>query len=336
MSGAGRNCPVRYRYRPAALRGPVEPVEETVYVVGGLYGNVEALETILGLAARERRHGLRVTLVFNGDFHWFDTDPEDFARINEAVLAHRATLGNVEAELARPGEDVGCGCAYPDYVDDGTVARSNRIMEALQATAARWPEARQALAALPMHRTVRLGGRTVGIVHGDAESLAGWAFAAEALPPPDDDLRETLGCTQTPGTDHARLRRHFVAADVDVFACAHTCLPALRCYRVQGRRVAVVNNGAAGMPNFRDAPCGVITRLSTRPEPPPAQRLYGTRLGALRIDALAVRYDHEAWLARFTRQWPPGSPAHASYVRRLTAGPPYLLAQAAPSGTTET
>jgi len=30
----------------------------------------------------ERSAGTRVALVFNGDFHWFDAHPEDFAAVS--------------------------------------------------------------------------------------------------------------------------------------------------------------------------------------------------------------------------------------------------------------
>jgi hypothetical protein len=59
----------------------------------------------------ERERG-RKRLVFNGDFHWFDADPEVFARVQATVLAHEALRGNVETELARLGDiDAGCVCA---------------------------------------------------------------------------------------------------------------------------------------------------------------------------------------------------------------------------------
>jgi hypothetical protein len=41
------------------------------------------------------------------------------------------------------------------------------------------------------------------------------------------------------------------------------------------------------------------------------------------VAALAVRYDHDAWRERFLADWPPGSPAHLSYFRRIEQGPAY-------------
>jgi hypothetical protein len=41
----GRSCPVNYRYHPATAT-PTLPDTDTLYVVGGLYGNTLALETL--------------------------------------------------------------------------------------------------------------------------------------------------------------------------------------------------------------------------------------------------------------------------------------------------
>jgi hypothetical protein len=54
--------------------------------------------------------------------------------------------GNVETELSDPVDGAGCGCAYPDWVDEGTVARSNRIIERLRAAARSRPEGLSRLA----------------------------------------------------------------------------------------------------------------------------------------------------------------------------------------------
>jgi hypothetical protein len=46
------------------------------------------------------------------------------------------------------------------------------------------------------------------------------------------------------------------------------------------------------------------------------------------VEALAVRYDHVAWLERFDARWPEGTPASASYRRRIVDGPSYESEQA--------
>jgi len=299
MLSPGRSCPASYRYGPRALRAEPSLHAESLWIAGGLYGNPFALAALL--EAYEREPG-RKRLVFNGDFHWFDSDARDFELVNEIALAHDATRGNVETELAAPEAGAGCGCGYPDWVGDDTVQRSNRIIERLRATARRLPHALAGLAALPMHLTAQVGDARIAVVHGDADSLAGWSFSQEALAT-DDGLR------------HAGEAFH--AAGVDVFASSHTCLPVLQCFA--GGQV-LVNNGAAGMPNFGGERYGLATRIALSPA---ADSIYGVRRGALFIDAIPLRYDAAAWQRRFLQQWPPGSDAYESYFGRIVDGPQY-------------
>lgn len=297
--GPGRACPLDYRYGAAALAGPATLATDTLWVAGGLYGNVQALGQLESMVAAEAGES---TLVFNGDFHWFDIDAGNFAAIETGVSRHLATRGNVETELALPQDGAGCGCGYPDWVGDAEVARSNRIMERLRRTAASAPGAATRLAALPMFRIAEVGGERVAIVHGDAGALAGWGFSQETL-------------ATAAGVDAAV--RAFNAARARLFASSHTCLPVLQAF--EGGR-ALINNGAAGMPNFAGARHGLATRISLRPA---RQSVYGMRLGALHVDAVPIEYDVRAWDAAFLAQWPQGSDAHASYYGRIVSGPRY-------------
>jgi len=312
MSGElppGRSCPTAYRYSPRVFDRAPELEAQTLYVAGGLYGNVEALREIVAMAAREVHP---VTIVFNGDFHWFDVDGDDFRCVTEEVLHHAALRGNVETEIANEASGAGCGCAYPADVSDADVARSNAILERLQQTAERHPETRRRLGALPMHLVARVGEARVGIVHGDCASLAGWGFAQGAL----DD----------PG--QARwLENGFRDARVDVFASSHTCLPATRAFSFDHGRGVVANNGAAGMPNFAGDSFGLLTRIAVQPA---ADALYGTRVAGAHVETLAVRYDAAAWQARFLASWPEGSAAHQSYFRRISQGPGFARQRALP------
>jgi hypothetical protein len=300
----GRTCPISYRYPPRVFDRAPEIEAETLYVVGGLYGNPEALDAVLALAAHEAGD---VRLVFNGDFHWFDTPGAQFVRITREVLSHAALRGNVETELAAEESGAGCGCAYPADVSDAEVSRSNEILARLRETARREPALRSALGELPMHLVARVADARIGIVHGDAASLAGWGFARDRL----EDPRH-----------HRWIENAFRDARVDAFACSHTCLPTLRAFEVDGRRCVVANNGAAGMPNFARTRYGLLTRISTRPFDG-SERAYGLRSGAVAIDAIRIEYDHERWVERFLAAWPEGSPAHASYHRRIVEGPRY-------------
>ena len=295
----GRTCPVTYRYAPSTLARAADFEAETLYVVGGLYGNACALRSVLELAGAERAP---VTIVFNGDFNWFDVDAASFASINETVLAHHALRGNVETELADESGGADCGCAYPDWVGDMEVACSNAIMARLHDAARPYPALRETFARLPMHFVAKVGGLRVGIVHGDAESLAGWSYTPEVL-------------GASGGMD--KLRAHFEAADLDVIASTHTCRALGAALEAGGRRRVLFNNGAAGMPNFRGDLRGLLTRVSTRPS---SGALYGTKIGDVHMEAVSVPYDHARWVEAFLANWPEGSPAHRSYFERITRG----------------
>jgi hypothetical protein len=323
MESRGRRCPLAYRYQPERLAERVAVSAGTLYVVGGLYGNPLALEAVFQRARRDPAGD--ATVVFNGDFHWLDLDPVDFRAISEGVLSHNAIKGNVEAELAS-AEDGGCGCAYPEYVDDAVVERSNQIMARLRGTARQFPDLVRCLDGLPRYLTFAVGVERVGIVHGDPESLAGWSLALEAMEPGDAAVREHTGWRGQP-TAAGRVGEWLRRAEVTVLASTHTGLPYAQDFTVDGRQRLVINNGTAGLGNFAGTTHGVITRLSSDPAPP-TDSLYGISLGGLRCDAVPVHFDPDGWRERFLARWPPDSPAHDAYFTRITSGTPLEVQQA--------
>lgn len=305
----GRSCPLHYRYTPAVFGRDADLRAETLYVIGGLYGNVPALEAILQLAMREMAEP---TLVFNGDFNWFNVDAMAFEGVNRVVLQHVALRGNVETELAAGADEAGCGCAYPDYVDDADVERSNAIMRRLRQTSRGFAEIADRVSRLPMHAVADIGGQRVGIVHGDAESLAGWRFAHDAL-------HETENV--------AWLHQVCREAELAGFASSHTCLPTFRRFAEGDATHFIINNGAAGMPNFSHTQYGLLTRLSIHPAPEGVAQ-YGGRAGEMHVDAVPVHYDSARFEREFLAQWPPGSPAYHSYFKRITEGPAFAAPHA--------
>jgi hypothetical protein len=305
---AGRTCPLDYFYDPAVFARPADFAAEILYVAGGLYGNLAAAHAIERLAAGERGS---IAIVYNGDFHWFDAEDEWFDAVERAVTPHRALRGNVETEIARTLDiGAGCGCAYPSAVADDVVMRSNLILNELRSTADRAPSAQARLAGLPMHLVAEIGGLCVGIVHGDATSLAGWGFTREVL-------------AAAPPTRLAELRAR---SRVDVFASTHTCLALLHDSVLGNGRLTVINNGAAGMANFKGTRHGLISRIATTPSP--HRPLYGLKRDGVHIDALAVHYDRKQFLSRFLARWPAGTPAYVSYAQRIFDGPACTIAQA--------
>ncbi len=313
---AGRICPASYSYSPSSFARPPELKAEVLYVVGGLYGNRFALTEIERMAECETAD---IQIVFNGDFHWFDADAESFIAVDRAVAQHAALRGNVETELAGDDDANGCGCAYPESVPDDDVERSNAILDRLRTAARRAdilePGVRARLAALPMHLVAEVGNSRIGIVHGDGWALAGWRFAHDSL---HNTEREPS------------LSALFEQAALDGFASTHTCLPALKVFDTALGERFVINNGAAGMPNFKNTRYGLITRLAATPVPRAlsSARLYGADAGGVYVDALAVRFDASAWDAEFERVWPKLSPAYVSYRHRIVNGPDYSVDEA--------
>ncbi len=306
----GRSCPLHYRYRPEVFASAAPQALqdlEVLYVVGGLYGNALALQQVLQLFDAE--HG-RKRLVFNGDFHWFDADAATFAQVQRSVLTHTALRGNVETELAADAQqgayDAGCGCAYPDWVGDDVVQRSNRILRRLRDVAT--PAQRADLAALPMWLRADVGGLRIGIVHGDAQSLAGWGFAQEHL---------------QNRAHRAEVARWFEAARVNAFASSHTCLPV---FQTLHSGHAVYNNGAAGMPNFAGDGAGLLTRFALQRFAGP-QRRHAVQQQGVFVEAIAIDTDAAELQRRFLACWPPGSDAHVSYFERIACGPGYTAGQ---------
>jgi hypothetical protein len=276
--------------------------EDVVYIIGGLYGNPFALDEIERMVRAEKRMGRSVKLVFNGDFNWFNASDELFREINSRVLSHTASLGNVDYELATPSAGVGCGCAYPEFVGQGVVERSNQIMEKLQAIAEAHPDIQKRLAALPRTHCLLFGGLKVLILHGDPESLAGWGLAHESF---DSGNKQQLA-------------EWFRVTGADVMASSHTCLPVLWSGLVDGRQRLVVNNGSAGMGNMKSDARGLITRITR--SIPTVETVAGLTCGGLHVELVPVNYDVSAWLQIFDQLWPADSPAAVSYRKRILGG----------------
>lgn len=300
---AGRDCPLDYRLAASAFQGPVLFDCDSLYVVGGLYGNRQALDALDRLLADEPA----ARVVFNGDLHWFDREPQLFAEIERRSAAHSRLRGNVETELARTYDlGAGCGCAYPDSIDEQTVAWSNQIHQALAQTLVDLPQLRTQLAQRPACGVVTVAGQRVAISHGDETSLAGWQCSRQALSHPQ--RQQALS---------AWLREQ----DVQVFASSHTCAPAA----LQLPAGVLINNGAAGMPNFAGSACGLISRIASTPH---ESALYRCQYAGLWVEALPLGYAQDAFMSDFDRQWPPASAAALSYRERLLKGPVGTVAEA--------
>lgn len=295
---AGRACPADYRIAPDAFAGESEVECDVLYVVGGLYGNPFAADAVDALVESEGDADVKVVL--NGDVHWFDKTAENFADIERRIAKHIPLVGNVEAELRRQEDvGVGCGCAYPDCTSDDSVARSNRIHKMLSFALESNPQLKALLEGRPSTLVANVAGRRVAVAHGDEKLLGGWDNSRESL---QDILRQD------------EVDTFMSENDLDVFATTHTCAPAA----IRLARGVVVNNGAAGLPNFAGENFGLCIRIAERPR---EDSLFECELDGLFVQAVPVRYDHGAYLEWFDGLWGPASPAAISYRDRIVHGP---------------
>lgn len=297
---AGRVCPVDYRIPSNAFAGAPQRSCDVLYVVGGLYGNPFALDAVKKMVAAEAGD---VLTVLNGDMHWFDKTADNFAALEQAVAdagpGFLPLVGNVEAELRRQVDvGVGCGCAYPECTSDEAVSRSNRIHRMLSAAIEERPELKELLQGRPAVLTVEVAGRKVGVSHGDEKLIGGWGCSRESL---QDVLRQD------------ELDRFMADNDLDVFTTTHTCAPAA----LTLARGSFINNGAAGLPNFRGQRYGLAVRIARTSHP---DALFGCERDGLWVQAVPVRCDHDAYLAWFDDLWDECSPAAVSYRDRIVNG----------------
>ena len=302
------HLPASYRYPPRVFDRAPEIVADTLYVVGRALRQRRGARRVLALArasapahARLQR---RLPLVRRGAGRFR-------ARRREA-LAHPALRGNVETEIAGEDSGAGCGCAYPagrerrgrdrapTRSSSGCArprARSRQLRErsGRAADAPRRARGRRARG----HRARRCGvARRLGLRAGPARRPAPRALDRERVP-----RRAASTCSR---------------------AATPACRPAARSIRGGG---VVINNGAAGMPNFDGDPVRRRHAHLQRPARRGALRHDGSRRSSSRRSPSS--YDTAAGCA-LPRAWPEGSPG-TPYFRRIAHGPGFARTRALPA-----
>lgn len=296
---AGRACPVDYRIAADAFAGPAAQACDILYVVGGLYGNPFALDAIEEMLKAEDP-GKKTLVVFNGDAHWFDKTAENFESLERRLQGYLPLVGNVEAELRRQEDvGVGCGCAYPECTSDESVSRSNRIHRMLSIAVDEHPELKEMLEGRPATLTVAVEGKKIGITHGDEKFIGGWDCSRESL---QDIMRQD------------ELDTFMRDNNIDVFVTTHTCAPVA----LTLARGVMINNGAAGLPNFLGDDFGLCIRIAAEPV---EDSMFETTIDGLHVQAVPVRYDNAAYVEWFDSLWNETSPAAISYRDRIVKGP---------------
>jgi hypothetical protein len=326
---------------PTTNLSPTIPKNTILYVVGGLYGNVFALDA-LQQHIQKYETGNNYHIYFNGDFNFFNTCTQSWNEINERVLNMKqatCTAGNIERAVCENSTFQSCGCDYPSYVDPQVSKYANEITKQLHQIAwstdngekSSW--IRKRLLELPPFQLIHIDHQNhhtdrIAILHGDLNSVSGWDFAVEVMEPLDERIRKIVNHNnnnnQLPITNRQELQDDLSALGVNIIACSHTCVPFAQYITAKS---VIFNNGAAGIPNFANMPgIGLVTRIDTSSSSSrnvmiPHGSLYGTTIGNCRIDGIAIPYDQDKFVKFFlSRHPPPSSPAYLSYYKRITKG----------------
>ena len=260
---------------------------DVLYSVGGVYGNIEAMKKVREMVESESGD---VCVVYNGDYHWFDGNADNFLKVEQLLEGFIPMNGNVELELARQQDcGVGCGCSYPTTMSDAFVGRSNAIFGRMKEAIKNLPEV-GALGSRSAWGVVEVGETRVGITHGDETSVSGWGCSVENLQDPER---------------RARLDSFFSERDIDVLSTTRTCAAAALVLP----HGVVINSGSAGLPEYRNKLFGLVNRVAKTPYP---DAVYRARIKDVFVEAAPVRYDQDAFITWFDSVWEQDSPAAQS------------------------
>lgn len=291
----GRNCSLDYNLDKKWPKKYIPLLRDAIYVVGGLYGNYEALESIKEVVKEDNER----FLVLNGDIHWFDIHEEDFLKIEEALYIPgcQLMLGNVEYELLAKDDTLGCGCNYSELVEDDFVMRSN-LIHATMKRSLRNHTILEELKFRPRSKVYRLFDKRIAITHGDEKNMAGWKCSIDEL---------------AYKSRQEELLNWMNDNNIDILATTHTCLPAL--LRL-GNKI-IINNGAAGMANVKGETFGLISRIGDKPH---SQALISEKIDDIYVELVKVDFSLDRFLEWFDKVWPEGSAASVSYRSRIING----------------
>ncbi|MGI9413325.1 MAG: metallophosphoesterase family protein [Hyphomicrobiales bacterium] len=185
-----------------------------VLVFGGVYGNLEALDALIGKA---RALGIPPDrMIHTGDVAAYCADARAAAEKLQK-LGCPAIKGNVEEQLAAGAGDCACG------FDEGSECDLLALRWYAHADGQTTPELRRFMADMPDHLSFTMAGRRFLVVHGGISLVNEFMFRS---------------------LDEAAFAQQFIMTDADCVIAGHTGLPFSR---VTGHRLWH-NSGALGLP----------------------------------------------------------------------------------------
>lgn len=198
------------------------PLDGSVLLFGGPYGNLEATRAVLAEAARRGISPART--ICSGDVVAYCADPAATVDLLRAAGIH-IVAGNVEQSLAADAGD--CGCGYAEGSACDRLARDwyGFARAEIDRARAEW------MAALPGSLGFTLGGRRLAVVHGAPSAINRYLF---------------------PSADDATLAAEIAASGGDGVIGGHSGVPFVRV--VEGK--LWLNAGVIGLPANDGTPRG--------------------------------------------------------------------------------
>lgn len=290
----GRNCSLNYLLAKDWQKNIKDIDEDVIYIIGGLYGNIEALKAIKKLSLVESKKPL---LIFNGDIHWFDVLEKDFLEIEKIIEKDIKLLGNVEYELFSNNSNLGCGCNYPTTVSDDVVERSNIIHSIMKKNIKNY-NILENIKKREKTIVINYKNKKIAITHGDEKNLAGWDCSRENLT--NYDRRKELS-------------NWFEKNNIDILATTHTCLPIVSKFN----KSILINNGSSGMANIKNETYGLITRIASNSH---SDSVFSVKIDDIFVELVKINFDLASFLEWFDNIWDSSSPASMSYRNRIING----------------
>ena len=274
-------------------------------VIGGLYGNMQSLKEI-------KKYEKNNQLIFNGDFHWLNKKKEEFVAVQEFINNHIALKGNIEESLSNSKNFDNCNCDYPDYFPPEETIYSNEIFSQLKKTYLSCEDYKNHFDQLGTQLYIPIkNGPNIFITHGDLQSLSGWMFSVRSINK----------------INKGKFLKFFNKVNADVIISSHTCLPVF-CHATDtnGEDKLLLNNGAAGMPNFRNKNFGIIIRISSS-KSIDEKVLYRKKIKNYFFEAIKLEYSNKNFIKEFLINWPSKSSGYKAYFDRISNGPSFDLSE---------
>ena len=273
-------------------------------IIGGLYGNLQSMKEI-------KKYEKNNQLIFNGDFHWLNKKKEEFIAVQKFVNRHITLKGNIEDSLSNPKNFDNCNCDYPDYFPPEETIFSNEIFSQLKETFISCNDYKNDFNKLDTQLYISIkNGPNIFITHGDLQSLNGWLFSIKSI----KKLKKM------------EFLNFFDRVNADVIISSHTCLPVFcSATHKNGEEKLLLNNGAAGMPNFKNKNFGIVIRISSG-KSPDNKVIYRKKVKNYFFEAIKLEYHNKNFINEFLSNWPSKSAGYKAYFDRIINGPIYDLA----------